>query len=144
MELMTVTAQEVCTINKWLWNGVQDHIHSFGGDKDRVTLSGFSAGACSAAMHAWVLLANPHKKTFQNVVLQSGSSELCRRGGVTRQNYEQKIANKYARFGFELVLPDGRFKLPDQMVNAASSNVKLSNSLNIFVGIVKDEFFTFG
>jgi carboxylesterase type B len=52
---------------------VQDNIALFGGDPERVTLFGESAGARSADFHLLTMSKNP---PFRAVIMQSGSSEL--------------------------------------------------------------------
>uniref|UniRef100_U5EXE1 Carboxylic ester hydrolase n=1 Tax=Corethrella appendiculata TaxID=1370023 RepID=U5EXE1_9DIPT len=52
---------------KW----VQKNIENFGGDLDRVTLSGFSAGGASAHLH---MLSPSSYGLFKNVMAQSGSA----------------------------------------------------------------------
>lgn len=50
---------------------VQDHIHHFGGDSERVTLFGQSSGAASVNLHQFSPLSNG---LFHKVIMQSGSA----------------------------------------------------------------------
>ncbi|MFF8989133.1 carboxylesterase/lipase family protein [Streptomyces sp. NPDC014983] len=60
---------------------VHEAIGAFGGDPDRITLGGQSAGAISAG----VLLASPHTDgLIRRAVLQSGPPEVCERDKVRR------------------------------------------------------------
>ncbi|CAI5443238.1 unnamed protein product [Caenorhabditis angaria] len=52
---------------KW----IQDYIHHFGGDKDKVTLFGESSGAVSVSIHMLNLYS---KNLFSKAILQSGSA----------------------------------------------------------------------
>ncbi|XP_072396023.1 para-nitrobenzyl esterase-like [Diabrotica undecimpunctata] len=52
---------------KW----THDHIHQFGGDPDKITLGGQSAGSMSAGFH---LLSRAAKGLFRGIIQQSGSS----------------------------------------------------------------------
>lgn len=49
---------------------IQDHIHHFGGDKNSVTLMGYSAGAMSVALH---LVSPMSRNYFHRAVIMSGS-----------------------------------------------------------------------
>ncbi|WAR14367.1 EST5-like protein [Mya arenaria] len=50
---------------------VKKHIHSFGGDPNRITIFGQSAGAVSCSLHA---MAELNRNLFQRVITQSGSA----------------------------------------------------------------------
>ncbi|CAG9839706.1 unnamed protein product [Diabrotica balteata] len=52
---------------KW----THDHIHQFGGDPDKITVGGGSAGSMSAGFH---LLSRSAKGLFRGIIQQSGSS----------------------------------------------------------------------
>lgn len=49
---------------------IKDHINSFGGDPDKVTIFGESAGGMSLHLH----VLSHHEKLFERAIIQSGSS----------------------------------------------------------------------
>ena len=77
---------------KW----INKHIHNFGGDKNQVTLSGFSAGGCSASMLA-LIASDPTNmefhNLFKNVLLQSGSIEVCLEEGFFKRKASEITAD---------------------------------------------------
>ncbi|CAE6436608.1 unnamed protein product [Rhizoctonia solani] len=50
---------------------IQKHIHSFGGDPDKVTIMGQSAGAGAVGLHLTARSANPADRLFRRAVVQS-------------------------------------------------------------------------
>ncbi|RFU30091.1 hypothetical protein B7463_g6238, partial [Scytalidium lignicola] len=66
--LLNVGLKDQALLFEW----VQENIHKFGGDKNNVTLLGFSAGAHSVGHH---LMHNTNKPPpFQRVIIESGAS----------------------------------------------------------------------
>ncbi|KAI1702770.1 carboxylesterase family domain-containing protein [Ditylenchus destructor] len=61
---------------------VNKHIHIFNGDNERVTLGGFEAGACSAAL---IAISEAKSALFNNVILHGSSLENCANGSVLVQ-----------------------------------------------------------
>lgn len=49
---------------------VRDNIGAFGGDVDKITIGGESAGSRSVDMH----ILSPHEKLFDKAIMQSGST----------------------------------------------------------------------
>lgn len=49
---------------------VNENIHNFGGDKDRITIFGHSAGGASTQAH---VLSPASKNLFNNAIIMSGS-----------------------------------------------------------------------
>lgn len=60
MDLHFTLTQDQILALKWVW----DNIHNFGGDKNKVTLAGESAGAMSVAIH---MTSDESKSLFHQV-----------------------------------------------------------------------------
>ena len=70
---------------------VEKHIESFGGDKNRVTLFGESAGGISVGFH---MISNKSRKLFQRAILQSGSPLTIMAAGIDMGPiYVEKVAS---------------------------------------------------
>lgn len=73
--------KDQATAIKW----VKDNIASFGGDPDRITITGFSAGGASVNLH---YMSEWSKDLFQNGISHSGSALDC---WVMQHNTEEKF-----------------------------------------------------
>ncbi|XP_054161583.1 cholinesterase 1-like [Oppia nitens] len=74
---------------KW----VRDNIHRFGGDRDRVTIFGQSAGSVSVMAH---ILSPLSKGLFQRAIMQSGSVMLFKDSNVISKPDALKVARLLA------------------------------------------------
>ncbi|CAG2174067.1 unnamed protein product, partial [Oppiella nova] len=86
-----------CPGNMGLWdqsmalNWTRHHIHAFGGDPNRITLFGESAGSISISKH---LVSNVTRNWFQRVIMQSGSA--FNKMWSQDTDYSYSIARKFA------------------------------------------------
>lgn len=99
---------------------VQRHIESFGGDPNKITIGGNSAGSMAVDYH---MIRKPNGETlFHNAILQSGTTWL-QTSGEPETNYAVIIANHlgyetndvYAAIAFLATVP------PRDMIELASS-----------------------
>ncbi|MER0238992.1 carboxylesterase family protein [Fulvimarina sp. MAC8] len=83
---------------------VRDNIAAFGGDPDRVTIAGESAGSASVGFH---MIAEGSKALFAQAICQSGTINMFRK---------KETAREIAQTAFEMLVPDGErerlFALP--------------------------------
>lgn len=69
---------------KW----VVENIKAFGGDPEKITLCGHSAGACSVQYH---IISDASKNLFQRAIIMSGSS-YCDWALSQQRNWPEKLA----------------------------------------------------
>ncbi|KAI1729540.1 carboxylesterase family domain-containing protein [Ditylenchus destructor] len=118
---------------------VQEHIKAFKGDKNSVTLGGFEAGACSAAVIMQKTEIEP--RPFNNVILHGSTALNCMKGGVFHQNIEidtkpEDIAGNITEhnvltekfpLGMQIPVPENQTEQPS------------GRPLNVLIGLNRDE-----
>uniref|UniRef100_A0A914Y0L8 Carboxylic ester hydrolase n=1 Tax=Panagrolaimus superbus TaxID=310955 RepID=A0A914Y0L8_9BILA len=77
---------------------VKEEIANFGGNPNKITLVGQSAGAASIAGHLFSPLS---QKLFQGAIMQSGSLLTCFDGSMGFQNLSSQRANQLCQFSPE-------------------------------------------
>lgn len=106
---------------------INKNIHAFGGDPDRVTIAGQSAGAGSVR----ILTASPLARgLFQGAITQSGSSLVSGWGGPTTLEDAEKQGLQFAELKGAAKLEELRELTPEKLLEATEPSLRFRGNID--------------
>lgn len=105
---------------------IQKNIHAFGGDPDKVTIAGQSAGASSVR----ILTASPLATgLFHGAITQSGSSLITGRPSMTLDEAE-KQGSQFAKLKGAANLGELRDLSPDELLESTEPSIRFRGNID--------------